>query len=423
MSWGFIYAIVPDNDGTLTRQHPVLQGTPVFFDYAACKAQFFWAKKYYPGLKIHSLYAANFTRAKSVPLRVICYCYMKFEAVTIKDIARALGISTSTVSRALRDSYEISPETKQMVLECAEKLNYRPNPIALSLKERRSRSIGVVVCEIANNFFSQVINGIESIAYDRGYNVIISQSRESYERELIDLQYLASRSVDGLLISLSTETHDLTVIKNLHAKGLPVVFFDRITDEINTHKVIVDNFKGAFEITEHLIKTGHSHIAVVTNSEFLSITHERLAGYKEAMRVNGLPVDENFIQHCFYGGMIFEEVEDAINKILTQPQRPDAIFATSDKLTIGCLKTLKRRGLKIPDDISLAGFSNTEIAELIDPPLTVIRQPAYEMGKAATELLLQLIESKRPIKDFEKRILTPELQIRESSMKKMAMMG
>ncbi len=348
---------------------------------------------------------------------------MKFEAVTIKDIARALGISTSTVSRALRDSYEISPETKQMVLECAEKLNYRPNPIALSLKERRSRSIGVVVCEIANNFFSQVINGIESIAYDRGYNVIISQSRESYERELIDLQYLASRSVDGLLISLSTETHDLTELKNLHAKGFPVVFFDRITDEINTHKVVVDNFKGAFDLTGHLIKTGHSRIAVITNSEFLSITHERLAGYKEAMRVNGLPVNENFIQHCFYGGMIFEEVEDAVNKILTQPQRPDAIFATSDKLTIGCLKTLKRRGLKIPDDISLAGFSNTEIAELIDPPLTVIRQPAYEMGKAATELLLQLIESKRPIKDFEKRILTPELQIRESSMKKMAMMG
>ena len=131
---------------------------------------------------------------------------MKFEAVTIKDIAKALGISTSTVSRALRDSHEISAETKQLVLDCAEKLNYKPNPIALSLKEKRSRSIGVVVCEIANTFFSQVINGIESIAYDRGYNVIVSQSRESYDREVIDLQFLASRSVDGVLISLSTET-------------------------------------------------------------------------------------------------------------------------------------------------------------------------------------------------------------------------
>ena len=206
---------------------------------------------------------------------------MKFEAITIKDIAKALGISTSTVSRALRDSYEISLETKQLVLECAEKLNYRPNPIALSLKERRSRSIGVVVCEIANNFFSQVINGIESIACDRGYNVIISQSRESYEREVINLQYLASRSVDGLLISLSTETNDINHLKALHERGFPIVFFDRISEEINTHKVIVDNFRGAYDATEHLIRNGYKKIAVVTNSEFLSITVERLAGYKE----------------------------------------------------------------------------------------------------------------------------------------------
>jgi LacI family transcriptional regulator len=345
---------------------------------------------------------------------------MKFEAVTIKDIARALGISTSTVSRALRDSHEISPETKQLVLDCAEKLNYRPNPIALSLKERRSRSIGVIVCEIANNFFSQVINGIESIAYDRGYNVIVSQSRESYEREVIDLQYLASRSVDGLLISLSTETNDLSHLKSLHAKGLPIVFFDRITEEINTHRVIVDNFRGAYDATEHLIKNGHKRIAVISNSEFLSITHERVAGYKEALIANGYEVNEHYVQHCFYGGMIFEEIEDAINKLFTQRNKPDAIFATSDKLTTGCLKTLKRRGLKVPDDVSVVGFSNTDIAELIDPPLTVVRQPAIEMGKAAIELLLQLIESKRPIKEFEKRILTPELQIRESSIKKTA---
>lgn len=344
---------------------------------------------------------------------------MRYEAVTIKDIAKTLGISTSTVSRALRDSYEISPETKQLVLDCAEKLNYRPNPIALSLKEKRSRSIGVVVCEIANSFFSQVINGIESIAYDRGYNVIISQSRESYEREVIDLQYLASRSVDGLLITLSTETSDLQHLKGLHERGLPIVLFDRITDEINTHKVIVDNFQGAFDATEHLIQNGHKNIAAITNSEFLSITHERLSGYKEALIRNGLEVKESFIQPCFYGGMIFDEIDEAINKLLSQRVKPDAIFTTSDKLTTGCLKSFKRRGIKVPDDISLVGFSNSDLAELIDPPLTIVRQPAYDMGKDATELLLQLIESKRPTKEFEKRILTPELQIRESSMKKL----
>lgn len=343
---------------------------------------------------------------------------MKFEAVTIKDIAKALGISTSTVSRALRDSYEISPETKQLVLECAEKLNYRPNPIALSLKERRSRSIGVVVCEIANNFFSQVINGIESIAYDKGYNVIISQTHESYEREVMDLHYLASRSVDGLLISVSTETNDFSHLKALHEKGLPIVFFDRISDELQTHSVIVDNFRGAYEATEHLVQNGYKRIAAIANSEFLSITHERLGGYKEALIANGLKPDDKHIKHCFYGGMIFSEIEEAVNKLMTLKEKPDAIFTTSDKLTTGCLKTLMRRGLRVPDDIALVGFSNSDIAELINPSLTVVRQPAMEMGQTSIELLLQLIESKRPVKQFEKRVLTPELIIRDSSKKR-----
>jgi DNA-binding LacI/PurR family transcriptional regulator len=341
---------------------------------------------------------------------------MKFEAVTIKDIAKALGISTSTVSRALRDSYEISPETKQMVLECAERLNYRPNPIALSLKERRSRSIGVVVCEIANSFFSQVINGIESIAYDRGYNVIISQTHESYDREVVDLQYLSSRSVDGLLISLSTETSDLSHIKALHEKGLPIVFFDRITEEFNTHKVVIDNFKGAYDATCHLINSGYKNIAALAGSEYLSITSERLAGFKDALTANNIEIKKDKILHCFYGGMVFTEIEEAVNKLFSMKQKPDAIFTTSDSLTTGCLKTLIRRGIKVPDDIAVVGFSNTELAELMNPPLTLVRQPANEMGRAATELLLQIIESKRPIKDFEKRVLTPELQIRSSTL-------
>ncbi|MFZ1264268.1 MAG: LacI family DNA-binding transcriptional regulator, partial [Chitinophagaceae bacterium] len=216
---------------------------------------------------------------------------MKFEAITIKDIARALGLSTSTVSRALRDSYEISPETKKLVLEYAEKNNYHPNPIALSLKERRSRSIGVIVCEIANSYFSQVINGIESIAYNNGYNVIIAQSRESFDRELLNLQYLTSRSIDGLIISISTETKDFSYLKELHQKGMPIVFFDRIVSEIETHKVIADNYKGAYDATAHLIHCGYRRIATVSNPELVSITKERLAGYKAALRDNGIEAE------------------------------------------------------------------------------------------------------------------------------------
>src|SRR5690348_11636424 len=185
---------------------------------------------------------------------------MRFDTVTIKDIAKALNFSTSTVSRALRGSYEISEETKKIVLEYAEKINYRPNPIALSLKERKSRSIGVVVSEIANNFFSQAINGIESIAYNRGYHVIISQSHEARERERVNIEYMTAPDVDGILISLSSETADLAYFKELHDKGMPIVFFDRISDQIETHTVTANNYLGAFHATEHLIFEGFKKI-------------------------------------------------------------------------------------------------------------------------------------------------------------------
>lgn len=340
---------------------------------------------------------------------------MKFEAVTIKDIAKALGLSTSTVSRALRDSYEISPETKKAVLEYAQSINYRPNPIALSLKEKRSRSIGIIVCEIANSFFSQIINGIESIAYDRGYNVIIAQSHESYDREVINVQYLASRSIDGLLVSVSSETKDLEHLKNLHERGFPIVFFDRVVDEISTHKVIVDNVKGAYEATEHLIKAGYKRIANLAGSEYLSITKERLTGYRQALEAHGRSFDESYVQHCLHGGMVYAEVEQALDLLLKQKEKPDAIIGCADKLTTNCLRYFKKNKIKVPDDIALVGFSNLDLTDLLSPSLTVVRQPAFEMGQVSTDLLIQLIESKRPVKDFEKRVLPPQLFIREST--------
>jgi DNA-binding LacI/PurR family transcriptional regulator len=343
---------------------------------------------------------------------------MKFEAVTIKDIAKALGLSTSTVSRALRDSYEISPETKKLVLEYAQKINYHPNPIALSLKERRSRSIGVIVCEIANSFFSQAINGIESIAYNHGYNVIIAQSMESFDREMLNLQYLTSRSIDGLIVSVSTETKDFSYLKELHERGMPIVFFDRIVAEIETHKVIVDNYKGAYDATAHLISNGYKRIATLSNAAGLSIAKERLAGYKAALSDNGIEIDESLIKYCGHGGMISSEVEDAVKELLQLKQRPDAIFASADKLTTGCLRILKTKGILVPDEIALVGFSNSELTELIDPPLSIIKQPAFEMGEVSTKLLLQLIESKRPVTDFETKILSTELLIKASTRKK-----
>lgn len=340
---------------------------------------------------------------------------MRFEPVTIKDIGKALGLSTSTVSRALRGSHEISSETKKQVLEYAEKVNYRPNPIALSLKERRSRSIGVVVCEIANNFFSQAINGIESIAYNRGYHVIISQSHESYEREVVNVQHLASRSVDGLLVSLSSETSDVSHFINLHEKGLPIVFFDRVTNEIITHKVIADNYKAAYDATVHLIHNGYKKIAHITSATFLSITKERLEGYKNALLENGLPFNEQYVKYCSHGGMVVQEVEEAIFDLLKLKHKPDALITASDRVTVGALIALKKKQVKIPDSIAVVGFTNNNIPELLDPSLTTIRMPAFEMGQVATELLIRIIESKRPIIEFETRAMQTEFIVRNSS--------
>jgi LacI family transcriptional regulator len=201
----------------------------------------------------------------------------------------------------------------------------------------------------------------------------------------------------------------------LQEKGLSIVFFDRVAKEMNTHNVVVDNFKGAYDATEHLIKNGHQNIAAIAASKFLSITSERIEGYKAALTAHGIKTDESYIKNCFYGGMLFAEVEEAVHSLLSLKHRPNAIFAASDKLTVGCLQTLKKNEINVPGDIALAGFSNSDIADLLNPSLTTVRQPAFEMGKTAIELLLRLIESRRPVTEFEKRVLKPELNIRESS--------
>jgi len=341
-----------------------------------------------------------------------------FESYTIKDIAKALGLSTSTVSRALNGSYEIGAETKKMVLEYAEKINYRPNPIALSLKDHKSHSIGVVVCEVANDYFSQAINGIESIAYNRGYHVIITQTHESFEREAVNVEHLLSRHVDGLLVSLSAETTDVSLYKYLHDKGFPIVFFDRVAADIETHKVIANNFKGAYEATELLIESGFTKIAHLTNSNNLLISRERFNGFKAALHRYGISFNPAYLKYCDHGGMIAGEVEQAIKELLMLDDKPQAIFVASDRLTISCMYILKNLGIKIPDDIAVAGFTNSTVAELFDPPLTVVRQPAFQIGQMATEMLIKTIESKRPVEEYSTQVVETELIARQSSEKR-----
>ncbi|RZK51379.1 MAG: LacI family transcriptional regulator, partial [Pedobacter sp.] len=260
----------------------------------------------------------------------------------------------------------------------------------------------------------QAINGIESIAYDRGYHVILSQTHESYDREVINVQHLASRSVDGLLVSLSSQTQDISHLTSLHERGLPIVFFDRVADEIETHKVIANNEKGAFEATNHLIKSGYKRIAHLTSSTQLSISIERLKGYENALKVNNIQINPAYIKHCPHGGMIYEEMENAIKELMALPEKPDAIFVAGDRLSTGCLSVFKNLKIAVPEDMAIAGFSNSDVLDLFNPSLTSVRQPAFEIGKLATQMLLQLIEAKYPVEEFEKKVLETDLYVRNS---------
>ncbi len=342
---------------------------------------------------------------------------MKFEAVTIKDIAKALQLSPSTVSRALRDSHEIGEATKKRVQSYAKEHNYRPNPAALSLKEKKTKSIGIVVAEIANSFFSQLIDGVESVAYERGYNVIITQSKESFEKELLILDYLTSRSVDGIIISVSAETDDFGPFQELKERGLSLVFVDRISNEIESHKVIIDNKMGAYEATKHLIEQGCRHIAIIANNLNLSITKERIAGCERALQEKGIRLHPNQIKYCNYGGNIQKETQIALDQLFSRKPKPDGIVSLSDRLSIEIIRYMNDKGIKMPKQVALIGFSNSNNTELLNPSLSVIRQPAFEMGQAAATLLLQTIESRRPVTYFETKVIAPEIIIRKSSSK------
>lgn len=343
---------------------------------------------------------------------------MNFSSITIKDIARALNISFSTVSKALRDSYEISDNTKKLVNEYANKHGYRPNPIAQSLKQGRSRSIGIVVSTIENEFFSQVINGIESVAYQAGFNVIITQTHESYGLEVKNVEHLTHRSIDGLLISLSTETNDIGHLKALHKQGLPIVFFDRITDEIDTHKIIADDFKGAYNATHHLLRRGYKRIAHITSPPHISITKERLAGYKKALEEEGITISNDYIKHCEHGGRDIVEVKNALNALLSLPDKPDAIFTTSDRITTKTLVLLNELKIRIPQEIALIGYTNSSLADVLNPSLSSICQPGFEMGQLAARKVLELILTRKPIYDFETLVLPTQIITRHSTASK-----
>jgi len=346
---------------------------------------------------------------------------MRFNQVTIKDIARELGISPSTVSRALKDHPDISSETKKAVNALAEKLNYQPNIVALSLRQKKTNTIGVVIPELVHFFFSTVISGIEDVAYQAGYSVILAQSNESYEREKTDIKALFNSRVDGMLISLSRETKNFDHIESIISKGVPVVFYDRMYNNPSTSKVIVDDYTGAKEAVDHLIDQGYKRIANLESASGLLISEDRKRGYLDSLREHSLEIKDSWSEECPSGSQ--EDGRKATLKLLSLPNPPDAIFAHSDPIAMGAMKAIKEKGLQIPYDVGLIGFSNSSYVDLIDPPLTTVEQPGFEMGQEAARLLIRQIEmgdKDQADPQPETKILKTKLVIRESSMKKNA---
>lgn len=338
-------------------------------------------------------------------------------ATTIKDIAQKLKLSVSTVSRALRGSGEIKEETRKLVHELAALMNYTPNPVALSLKEKRSKIIGVIVPEIANNFCSAAIAGIEDIAYSRGYHVVIFQSHENFEREVANTRLLVSRRIDGLIISISNETSSHEHLQEVRDKGIPLVMFDRVDESFPAPKVVVNDRQSAFEATVHLIREGYSRIAHIAGSRYLSISRNRLQGYKDALNAHGIPLREEWILHSSFDQT---EVERAICRLFEGPHRPDAILASAERLLTGCLRSLKKLGLKVPDDVALIGFSDNPLNSLLSPSVSCIRQPAFEIGQRSAAMLIDLIENKTPPEQYQTIQLETLLDIRNSSTGRMA---
>lgn len=343
---------------------------------------------------------------------------MKFNQVTIKDIARELGISPSTVSRALKDHPDISSETKKVVHALAEKLNYQPNIVALNLRQKKTNTIGVIIPELVHFFFSTVISGIEDVAYQAGYSVILAQSNESYEREKTDIKALFNSRVDGMLISLSRETRNFDHIESIISKGVPVVFYDRMYNNPNTSKVIVDDYVGAKEAVEHLIEQGYKRIAHLEGAPGLILSEDRRRGYSDALKEHKMEINESMIEECPSGSQ--EDGNRATKKLLSMTDPPDAIFTNNDPMAIGAMLAIKERGLRIPQDVGLVGFSNWSYGTLIEPSLTTVDQPGFEMGQEAARLLIRQIEAgdKDQEPQPETKILKTKLIIRDSSIRK-----
>lgn len=339
--------------------------------------------------------------------------------VTLKQIAEQLNISITTVSKALKDYPDVSPKTKALVNELAKTLNYKPNAFAVNLRTKESKTIGLIIPVIVHHFFSNVIRGIISQAEKKGYLVIILQSNESYELEKKQLDLLMSHRVDGILISLANGTANFSHLNEVIAQDKPLVMFDKIAKIVKCSKVIIDDRKAAYLATQHLIDTGCKRIAHFRGALLPQNSIDRFLGYKKALLDNNMPYDPSLVYICQCDDMSFEEGKKNAQQLLKDHNDVDGIFINTDLVAIGALTEFNKQGVKVPEDISIVGFSNWFMSSVISPTLTTIDQPGFEMGKVAFKQLykeMKRIKKNKPVV-YKEIVLETALVKRESTKK------
>lgn len=335
---------------------------------------------------------------------------MKKGRITIKDIAKNLNISASTVSRALNNNPDISPETRKLVQDYANEHKYKPNSLALSLRNNHSNIIGVIVPELANHFFSSVLSGMETIAEDHDYHVIVCQSAEDYTKEIRNVQTLIEARVCGMLISQSKTTIKYDHFKELIDNNIPVVFFDRICTGIDSGKVVVDDYSGTLHAVDYMIRTGCKQIAFFGAPPHLEISKNRKNGYLDALRKHHFPIDEDLIRIADNKQLGYEKAME----LLQSQKRPDAFMAMNDYTASGILLAAKTLKLRVPEDVSICGFSNSNISQDTDPMLTTVDQHPQKVGEEAMNLILEKV--KNPESNEKKnKIVKTSLVIRETT--------
>ncbi|MDF2159266.1 LacI family DNA-binding transcriptional regulator [Algoriphagus sp. CAU 1675] len=334
--------------------------------------------------------------------------------VNLKELAAELKLAPSTVSRALNDSWEISEATKKKVISMAEKLNYQPNPFARSLRENKSKTIAVIIPERINNFFAQVMDGIENIAQEHGYHLLVYNTHEDVDREKKIVNLLLNGRADAVVMSVSSQTSDISHLEKLYARGLPLIFFDRICTDIPTTKFITNDYESSYQGTKHLIQQGCKKVAFLMLSKELSITKERHRGYLDALLEAGLSPEPAFSLNC---SMCEEQNIELIREMLWSNNRPDGILASVEKLALATYQAVKRTKLRIPQDLKVISFSNMGIAGLLEPSLTTITQPAITIGQECAKLLIKKLTKPKQNDLIDQVITIPsKITIRSSTL-------